>query len=135
MKDHIITNNNKPIRSAIETILTLIVWCLFIYFLYSGIVDYINTHPLSEDALYRIKYYFYFSLLNVLCMALWAIYNYYRFRKNRRKTCRYVQRDELISSFGINEETYQTLQNHKKLIVYHNDEGVIQMAMSLDGNK
>jgi len=103
MKDHIITNNNKPIRSAIETILTLIVWCLFIYFLYSGIVNYINTHPLSEDALYRIKYYFYFSLLNVLCMALWAIYNYYRFRK--------------------------------KLVVYHNDEGVIQKAMSLDGNK
>ena len=123
--------SNKPIRSGIEFLLTLLVWFLFMALIYSGIINFMNTHPLSEDATYRIKIYFYLSILNVFCLALWIMYNRVRFRKSRRKASQMIQTHELTEGLGINAETWKILQGHKELVVSHNEEGIIQKATPL----
>ncbi|WP_312559534.1 poly-beta-1,6-N-acetyl-D-glucosamine biosynthesis protein PgaD [Atlantibacter hermannii] len=125
--------SNRPLRSGIEFLLTLLVLFLFLALIYSGIVNFINTHPLGEDAMYRIKIYFYFSILNVFCLALWIMYNRVRFRKNRRKASQMIQPQELTGSLGINMDTWEILQRHKELVVSHNEEGIIQKATPLKG--
>lgn len=125
--------SNKPIRNGIEFLLTLLVWFLFMALIYSGIINFINTHPLSEDATYRIKIYFYLSILNVFFLALWIMYNRVRFRKSRRKTSQTIQTHELTEGLGINAETWEILQGHKELEVSHNEEGIIQKVTPLKG--
>lgn len=132
MNQPIIYNNKKSLRGGIEFLMTLLVWFLFLTLIYTGIVNFIHTHPLGEDAIYRIKIYFYFSLVNVLCLALWIMYNRIRFRHNRRKACQTVSTQALIASLGINAQTFQTLQGHKELVVSHNEEGIIQNATPLN---
>lgn len=131
MENLIIRTKQKPLRKCLEFTGTLLIWGIFLYFLAENFGKIIHPSLISEDVAYRLKFYLFCSCPNVIALIVWAIYNHLHFRHERRKTAQAIQQGELISSFNVNPETFNSLQNNQRMVVFHNEEGVIQKAIPL----
>ncbi|KNC95046.1 poly-beta-1,6-N-acetyl-D-glucosamine biosynthesis protein PgaD [Trabulsiella odontotermitis] len=131
MKQPLIFTERRLLPRLIDILLTLIAWAGFLWLIYIGMVKAIIDQPdmgprpvastINTLALYIIIAALYGGVL-----IIWARYNQYRFRTERRERRPELENDEVAESFQITPELVEELNKARVLTVHHNEHGGIK---------
>lgn len=130
MQQPLIFTERRLLPRLIDILLTVIAWGGFLWLIYHGMVKAIIEHPdmgprpvistLNTLALYLVV-----AVLYGAALILWARYNQYRFRTERRTRQPELEDEEVAQSFQITPELVEELNKARVLTVHHNEHGGI----------
>jgi len=130
MHQPLIFTERRWFPKLIDALLTLVAWGGFLWLIYDGMVKAIIAHPnmgprpftsnLSSVVIYLIVAAVYGSVL-----IIWARYNQYRFRVERRSRKPELATEEVAKSFHIAPGLAAELSRGRLLTVHHNGFGSI----------
>lgn len=130
MEHPLIFTEQRTLPRFIDLVLTLAAWLGFGYLIYLGLVKALSENAFMgprpfESTLVTLALYFLIALINALILILWAKYNQFRFRVERRKRRPALAPTELAVSFHITPELVTELNKGRVLTVHHNSTGGI----------
>lgn len=132
MMQPLIRTEQRWLPRAIDIVLTLMAWGGFLWLIYFGITKSLIKSPeMGPGAgpfyttLITLLEYLAVLLMNGLLLIVWARYNQYRFRVERRKRRPALNQNELASSFSVPTDTIITLEMGRIQTVYHDGNGAI----------
>ena len=131
----VIRTQRSALRKAIDWILTICAWVLFVYLFANGIWA-VGTNrmegldmPFLSRALPSIDtlgIYGLAMLLQAAILLIWALYNWSRFHgKTRRTQAAALPDEKLKRSYGIDQSTLDTLRLSNISVIHHEPEGNI----------
>lgn len=131
----VIRTQRSALRHAIDWVLTLLAWLVFLFLFAKGIwaVGTDHTEGLDVPFLSRalpsmdtLAIYGLAMLLQASILLVWALYNWSRFHgKTRRNTSAHLHDEQLARSYGIDQSTLNTLRNSPISVIHHAPEGNI----------
>lgn len=131
----VVRSQRSAIRHAIDWVLTLIAWLVFLYLFAKGIwaVGTNQLHgldmPFFSRALPSIDTLIIYGLamlVQAVLLIVWALYNWTRFRgKTRRASPLSLNAQKLSRSYGIDSNMLQTLQRKSVSVIHHTPDGRI----------
>ncbi|MDQ7882307.1 poly-beta-1,6-N-acetyl-D-glucosamine biosynthesis protein PgaD [Atlantibacter hermannii] len=130
MEHPLIFTEQRLLPKFIDLVLTLVAWLGFGYLIYLGLIKaltenaFLGRRPF-ESTLVTLALYFIIALVNGLILIMWAKYNQFRFRVERRKRRPALATTELADSFHITPELVTELNKGRVLTVHHNSNGGI----------
>lgn len=130
MEHPLIFTEQRLLPKFIDLVLTLVAWLGFGYLIYLGLIKaltenaFLGPRPF-ESTLVTLALYFIIALVNGLILIMWAKYNQFRFRVERRKRRPALATTELAGSFHITPELVTELNKGRVLTVHHNSTGGI----------
>lgn len=130
MQQPLIFTERRWFVKFVDALLTLVAWSGFLWLIYGGMVKALISQPLmgprpftsnlSSVVIYLIVAAVYGSIL-----IIWARYNQYRFRVERRSRKPGLANEELAQSFHIPPGVVSELSRGRLLTVHHNVFGSI----------
>lgn len=130
MHQPLIFTERRWFPKLIDAFLTLIAWGGFLWLIYGGMVGALIEHPnmgprpfisnLSSVVIYLI-----ISAIYGASLIIWARYNQYRFRVERRSRKPGLANEEIAQSFHIPPGLVNELSRGRLLTVHHNGFGSI----------
>lgn len=130
MEHPLIFTERRKLPIIIDLVLTAAAWLGFCYLISQGLVKaltenaFVGPRPF-QSTLVTLAIYFIIALLNGLGLIMWAKYNQFRFRTERRKRRPALATKELAMSFHITPELVSELNKSRVLTVHHNSHGGI----------
>ena len=129
-QQRLIFTERRLIPRLIDGTLTLIAWLGFIWLIYQGmvlaIIDKPQTGPRPfNTTLASLQLYLLIAVFYGGALILWARYNQYRFRKERRQRRPGLDDNEVARSFHISAELIRQLKKARVFTLHHNDNGLI----------
>ncbi|MTD40721.1 poly-beta-1,6-N-acetyl-D-glucosamine biosynthesis protein PgaD [Erwinia sp. CPCC 100877] len=131
MQQPLIFTERRLLPRGIDILLTLIAWAFFLGLIYNGLVETLFHRPETGarpfiSTMVTLALYIAVAVLYGGALILWARYNQYRFRVERRARKPDMEGEEVAESFKITPELVAGLNKARVLIVYHNERGDIQ---------
>lgn len=130
MQQPLIFTERRWFPKLFDAFLTFVAWSGFLWLIYGGIVKALMAHPnmgprpfasnLSSVVIYLIVAAVYSALL-----IIWARYNQYRFRIERRSRKPGLEHEEIAKSLHIQPGLISELSRGRLLTVHHNGLGNI----------
>ncbi len=130
MEHPLVFTEQRALPKFIDTVLTIAAWLGFGYLIYLGLIKaltenaFLGPRPF-ESTLVTLALYFVIALVNGLILIMWAKYNQFRFRVERRKRRPALAPTELADSFHITPQLVTELNKARVLTVHHNSLGGI----------
>lgn len=131
----VIRTQRSSVRLAIDWILTLCAWLVFLFLFAKGIwaVGTNHTQGLDVPFLSRalpsvdtLAIYGLVMLLQAAVLLLWALYNWSRFHgKTRRNRASTLSDEQLTRSYGVDMRTLNSLRSSTISVIHHAPEGSI----------
>lgn len=119
-----------------DIILTLLVWCLYLYFMrdffvFTGEVLHWTFNGFSEaDSYYSFRIlgtiisYFEVIIIMEILFVLWSFYNMLRYGKKKRRSAQPpVKKEELAKAFHVSLEDVGAWQKAQTMIMHHDRRG------------
>lgn len=130
MTHPLIFTEQRLLPRVADIILTIFAWLGFFWLIYAGVTNAISLQDLKEPGpfyttLYSILGYFVVMMLNGIFLIVWAKYNQFRFRVERRKRRPELKRTELAASMEVAPEIIDQMATGRIQTVYHDSHGNI----------
>lgn len=130
MMQPLIFTEQRWLPRAIDIALTCLAWAGFLWLIYFGIARALAHKPdvgpgPFYSTLMTLLGYVAALLFNGLALIVWARYNQYRFRVERRKRRPELSQDELAASFALKREVADAMKSARVQTVYHDGSGSI----------
>lgn len=130
MTHPLIFTEQRLLPRVADIFLTIIAWLGFFWLIYAGVSSALAMQDFNEPGpfyttLYSILGYFVMLLLNGLFLIVWAKYNQFRFRVERRKRRPELKRVELAASMQVAPEVIEQMAHGRIQTVYHDSHGNI----------
>ncbi|MCD2450647.1 poly-beta-1,6-N-acetyl-D-glucosamine biosynthesis protein PgaD [Methylicorpusculum oleiharenae] len=132
-------------QKYLSTLLTFVFWVIWLYLWmplitligwWTGIdLFYVHMIKLNGNQLLYQDLFFFLKGISLLgsTLAIWALYNYFRFRKvDRRTALPPVKNEQLSAFFGIEKDNLHNLQDTKYISVYFDQDGQITETRNND---
>lgn len=134
MQQPLIFTERRLLPRLIDILLTLAAWVGFLWLIYHGMVKPIIAHPDMGphpvvSTLNTLALYLLIAVLYGGALIIWARYNQYRFRHERRTRRSGLESEELAESFAITPELVAELNKARVLTVHHNENGSIKSVV------
>lgn len=139
MKNTLIFTPRCKLAYAIEFLFTLVMWGAFIYLFFHSVVgslkrtsllDGMDASDLLAPSTGSLTAYALVALVNGAIVVVWAKYNAFRGKEERRKPVAHLSAEELAASFGIGPAVLHTLQASRVMTVHHDEHGAIARVES-----
>ena len=131
MMQPLIFTEQRLAPRVFDVALTVLAWGAFLYLIYFDLMKELMLHPLASGprpiiaTLGTISLYFLVAMLNGVALIIWAKYNQFRFRVERRKRRPDLEHDELAESFQVTPALVMELNKGRVQTVYHDHHGGI----------
>ncbi|KMV32551.1 poly-beta-1,6-N-acetyl-D-glucosamine biosynthesis protein PgaD [Franconibacter pulveris] len=130
MMQPLIFTEQRLAPRVFDVLLTVIAWAAFTYLIYFDLMKELmlpaTTGPRPFYAtLGTIAIYVLMALLNGVALLIWAKYNQFRFRVERRKRRPDLEHEEVAESFQITPKLVTEMNKGRVQTVFHDDHGGI----------
>ncbi len=124
----LIFTERRVLPRLFDGLLTCIAWAGFIWLAYHGLVSIWNAHPEAGTTLFGLTFdtvtlYVMIAVLNSLLLIMWAKYNQFRFRAERRLRAQALPDAQLTWHFGLTAKVLEQLKQSQIVVVQHNHDG------------
>ncbi|MCS2163926.1 poly-beta-1,6-N-acetyl-D-glucosamine biosynthesis protein PgaD [Scandinavium sp. H11S7] len=131
MQQPLIFTERRLLPRLMDIFLTVIAWAGFLWLIYDGMVKAIFHRPEMGprpfvSTMGTLTLYLVVAALYGGVLILWARYNQYRFRVERRTRKPGMGDEEVAESFKITPELVIELNKARVLTVHHNEQGDIR---------
>lgn len=124
----LIFTEQRLLPRLVDIVLTLIAWAGFLWLIYTGVVETLIKRPemgprpvastFNTLTLYLVIAVFYGATL-----IIWAKYNQFRFRTERRSRKPGLERDDVAESFRVSPELVTELSQARVSVAHHDEHG------------
>lgn len=118
----------------VDAVVTFAAWVLFAYLFANGFIAVLQSKPSAQEHLHfgllfatvaTLATYFVIGLINALVLYVWALYNQFRRRVERRAPIPALTSEQLRSSFDLPVHLLQTLRGNQICSVHNDGDGNI----------
>ncbi|WP_110877114.1 poly-beta-1,6-N-acetyl-D-glucosamine biosynthesis protein PgaD [Franconibacter helveticus] len=131
MMQPLIFTEQRLAPRVFDALLTVIAWAAFSYLIYFDLMKELmlpqtatGTRPFLAT-LGTIALYILMAMLNGVALLIWAKYNQFRFRVERRKRRPDLEHDAVAESFQITPKLVTEMNKGRVQTVFHDDHGGI----------
>ena len=126
----LIFTERRLLPRLLDIFLTLIAWAGFGWLIYVGMVKVIISHPDMgprpvHSTFSTLGLYLVIAVAYGTVLILWAKYNQYRFRTERRSRKPGLEDHAVAESFQISPAVVSELNQARVSVVHHDEQGVI----------
>lgn len=130
MMQPLIFTEQRLAPRVFDVLLTVIAWAAFTYLIYFDLMKELMLQPTSGPrpfyaTLGTIAIYLLMAMLNGVALLLWAKYNQFRFRVERRKRRPDLEHEAVAESFRITPTLVTEMNKGRVQTVFHDDHGGI----------